>query len=119
MSKNGKKSTLKIIPLGGLYEIGKNTCVFEYDGEIILLDAGIGFPSNDMHGINIVLPDVTYLREKIYPSGIQFIQSNKCRVAKALTPVIRQAPKQNRKAPGLEASITGRRQLNRCSPACG
>ena len=61
--KKGKKSTVKIIPLGGLHEIGKNTCVFEYEDEIILLDAGLGFPSDQMHGINIVLPDMTYLRE--------------------------------------------------------
>ncbi|MFM8294170.1 MAG: ribonuclease J, partial [Microcystaceae cyanobacterium] len=54
---------LKIIPLGGLHEIGKNTCVFEYDDEIILLDAGIAFPNDEMHGINVVLPDMTYLRE--------------------------------------------------------
>ncbi len=57
------KSTLKIIPLGGLHEIGKNTCVFEINDEIILLDAGLAFPSDEMHGVNIVLPDVTYLRE--------------------------------------------------------
>ncbi len=63
MSKNGSKPNLKIIPLGGLHEIGKNTCVFEYEDEIILLDAGIGFPNDDMHGINIVLPDITYLKE--------------------------------------------------------
>ncbi|MDJ0633307.1 MAG: ribonuclease J [Xenococcaceae cyanobacterium MO_188.B29] len=63
MNKNGSKSSLKIIPLGGLHEIGKNTCVFEYEDEIILLDAGLGFPTDEMHGINIVLPDVTYLRE--------------------------------------------------------
>ena len=56
-------TNLKIIPLGGLHEIGKNTCVFEYDDEIILLDAGIAFPNDEMHGINIVLPDMTYLRE--------------------------------------------------------
>jgi len=54
---------LKIIPLGGLHEIGKNTCVFEYDDEIILLDAGIAFPTDEMHGVNVVLPDMTYLRE--------------------------------------------------------
>lgn len=61
---NGKgKPTLKIIPLGGLHEIGKNTCIYEYDNEMILVDAGIGFPTNEMHGINIVLPDMTYLRE--------------------------------------------------------
>jgi ribonuclease J len=54
---------LKIIPLGGLHEIGKNTCVFEYEDEIVLLDAGIAFPTENMHGVNIVLPDTTYLRE--------------------------------------------------------
>jgi ribonuclease J len=54
---------LKIIPLGGLHEIGKNTCVFEYNDEIMLLDAGLAFPTDEMHGINIVLPDMTYLRE--------------------------------------------------------
>ncbi|NEP62515.1 MAG: ribonuclease J [Symploca sp. SIO2G7] len=56
-------NTLKIIPLGGLHEIGKNTCVFEINDEIILLDAGLAFPSDEMHGVNIVLPDVTYLKE--------------------------------------------------------
>ncbi len=63
MSQDQTKSILKIIPLGGLHEIGKNTCIFEYEDEILLLDAGIGFPSDNMHGINIVLPDMTYLRE--------------------------------------------------------
>ena len=63
MPKNNSKTSLKIIPLGGLHEIGKNTCVFELDDEIILVDAGIAFPSDEMHGINIVLPDITYLRE--------------------------------------------------------
>jgi len=61
--KKNKKPSVKIIPLGGLHEIGKNTCVFEYEDEIILLDAGLGFPNDQMHGINIVLPDMTYLRE--------------------------------------------------------
>jgi ribonuclease J len=56
-------SPLKIIPLGGLHEIGKNTCVFEYEDEIILLDAGLAFPTDGMHGVNIVLPDMTYLRD--------------------------------------------------------
>ncbi|KOR34214.1 MULTISPECIES: ribonuclease J [Planktothricoides] len=64
MSKNNNSSAaLKIIPLGGLHEIGKNTCVFEYKDEIILLDAGLAFPTDGMHGVNIVLPDMTYLRE--------------------------------------------------------
>ncbi len=63
MSKNESLPTLKIIPLGGLHEIGKNTCVFEYNDEIVLLDAGLAFPTDGMHGVNIVLPDMTYLRE--------------------------------------------------------
>lgn len=57
------KPTLKVIPLGGLHEIGKNTCILEYDDEIILIDAGLAFPTDEMHGINIVLPDLTYLKE--------------------------------------------------------
>lgn len=67
VSKNGSAKvsgpTLKIIPLGGLHEIGKNTCVFEFEDEIILVDAGLAFPTDGMHGVNIVLPDMTYLRE--------------------------------------------------------
>ena len=63
MINNGSAPALKIIPLGGLHEIGKNTCVFEINDEIVLLDAGLGFPTDGMHGINIVLPDMTYLRE--------------------------------------------------------
>ncbi|OUC12601.1 MAG: ribonuclease J [Alkalinema sp. CACIAM 70d] len=57
------EEVLKVIPLGGLHEIGKNTCVFEYGDEILLLDAGLAFPTDGMHGVNIVLPDMTYLRE--------------------------------------------------------
>ena len=60
---NEASSLLKIIPLGGLHEIGKNTCVFEYGDEILLLDAGLAFPTDGMHGVNIVLPDMTYLLE--------------------------------------------------------
>lgn len=63
MTQNGSSFALKIIPLGGLHEIGKNTCVFEINDEIILLDAGLAFPTEEMHGVNIVLPDMTYLRE--------------------------------------------------------
>lgn len=62
-NNNNNKPTLKVIPLGGLHEIGKNTCVYEYEDEIILVDAGIGFPTDGMHGINVVLPDMTYLKE--------------------------------------------------------
>lgn len=63
MSKPVTTAALKVIPLGGLHEIGKNTCVFEFNDEIILLDAGLAFPTDGMHGVNIVLPDITYLRE--------------------------------------------------------
>lgn len=63
MTQTNSSSVLKIIPLGGLHEIGKNTCVFEINDEIVLLDAGLAFPTDGMHGVNIVLPDTTYLRE--------------------------------------------------------
>ncbi len=63
MSQIDSSNALKIIPLGGLHEIGKNTCVFEYNDEIVLLDAGLAFPTDGMHGVNVVLPDMTYLRE--------------------------------------------------------
>ena len=63
-----KKSKLKIIPLGGLHEVGKNITVFEYEDEIIVVDCGLSFPEDDMLGIDLVIPDVTYLernKEKI------------------------------------------------------
>ena len=50
IAKNTTASALKIIPLGGLHEIGKNTCVFEYGDEIILLDAGLAFPTDGCTG---------------------------------------------------------------------
>lgn len=65
MSKNSK---LKIIPLGGLNEIGKNMTVFEYENDIFVLDCGMAFPDESMPGIDIVIPDITYLvknRQKI------------------------------------------------------
>ncbi len=54
---------LKIIPLGGLGEIGKNTMVIEYGDDIMLADAGLAFPSDDMLGVDLVLPELDYLRE--------------------------------------------------------
>ena len=53
---------LKIIPLGGLGEIGKNMTVLEYGSDIIVVDCGMGFPDEDMYGIDVVLPDITYLK---------------------------------------------------------
>ena len=52
---------LKIISLGGLNEIGKNLTVYEYGSDIIVVDAGMGFPDDDMYGIDVVIPDFTYL----------------------------------------------------------
>lgn len=66
MSKKPEK--LKIIPLGGLYEIGKNITVIEYDNEIIVVDCGLSFPEEEMLGVDVVIPDVTYLlknKEKV------------------------------------------------------
>ncbi len=56
MAKNRKK--LKVIPLGGLQEIGKNITVFEYGEDIIVVDCGLAFPEDDMPGIDLVIPDV-------------------------------------------------------------
>ncbi len=59
----GNTPALRVIPLGGLHEIGKNTCVFEYGDELMLVDAGLAFPSDGMHGVNVVMPDTTFLKE--------------------------------------------------------
>ena len=61
MGKNGK---LKIIPLGGLGEVGKNMTAYEFQNQILIVDAGIMFPKNDMLGIDYIIPDYEYLRQK-------------------------------------------------------
>ena len=58
-----KKNVLRIIPLGGLGEVGQNMMVYEYAGEILVVDAGLMFPENDMLGIDYIIPDLTYLRQ--------------------------------------------------------
>ncbi len=58
------KQTMKIIPLGGLGEIGKNMMVFEYDGRLLVVDAGIMFPKDELLGIDLILPDFSYLRDR-------------------------------------------------------
>src|SRR6202789_2959746 len=55
---------LRVLPLGGLGEIGKNMMVIEYEGRIVVVDTGLRFPTTDMLGIDLVLPDFTYLRER-------------------------------------------------------
>ena len=61
MSKHGK---LKIIPLGGLGEVGKNMTAYEFQNQILVVDTGIMFPKNDMLGIDYIIPDFEYLRQK-------------------------------------------------------
>lgn len=58
-----EKSKLRVISLGGLGEIGKNITVIEYENDIIIVDCGLGFPDEDMLGIDLVIPDITYLEE--------------------------------------------------------
>ena len=58
-----KKSPLRVFMLGGLGEIGKNLSVIEYEDELIVIDCGLGFPDGDMLGIDLVVPDITYLKE--------------------------------------------------------
>ena len=58
-----KSSPLKIIPLGGLLEVGKNITVFEYENEIIIVDCGLAFPEDDMLGVDLVIPDISYLEK--------------------------------------------------------
>lgn len=66
-AKKGKKSAskLKIIPLGGLEQIGMNITAFEYEESIVVVDCGLSFPEDDMLGIDLVIPDITYLKENI------------------------------------------------------
>ena len=63
--ENKSVSRLKVIPLGGLEQIGMNITAFEYEDSIVVVDCGLAFPADDMLGIDLVIPDVTYLKENI------------------------------------------------------
>ena len=63
--ENSSCSGLKVIPLGGLEQIGMNITAFEYEDSIIVVDCGLSFPADDMLGIDLVIPDVTYLKDNI------------------------------------------------------
>ena len=63
--ENNTSSRLKIIPLGGLEQIGMNITAFEYEDSIVVVDCGLSFPADDMLGIDLVIPDVTYLKDNI------------------------------------------------------
>ena len=73
---------LKIIPLGGLNEIGKNMTVLEYGKDIIIIDCGLGFPEDDMYGVDLVIADVSYLvknQQKIRKSSLwKVLRLKKC-----------------------------------------
>ena len=58
-----ENQTVKIIPLGGMEQIGMNITAIEYEDNIIVIDCGLAFPSDDMLGIDLVIPDITYLKE--------------------------------------------------------
>ena len=61
--KTSSRNLLKIIPLGGIGEVGKNMTAFEYGGDIVIIDCGVGFPDEDMFGIDLVIPDFSYIEE--------------------------------------------------------
>ena len=63
--KTNNGSKLKIIPLGGLEQIGMNITALEYEDSIVVVDCGLAFPEDDMPGIDLVIPDITYLKENI------------------------------------------------------
>ena len=63
--KKNNNSKLKIIPLGGLEQIGMNITAFEYEDSIVVVDCGLSFPEDDMLGIDLVIPDITYLKDNI------------------------------------------------------
>ena len=64
--KNINNSKLRIIPLGGLEQIGMNITAFEFEDSIVVVDCGLSFPEDDMLGIDLVIPDITYLKNNAH-----------------------------------------------------
>ena len=78
---------LKIISLGGLNEIGKNLTVYEYGNDIIVVDCGMGFPDDDMYGIDVVIPDVSYLIKNLGARSGVFLSPMDTRTTSVLCPM--------------------------------
>src|SRR2546430_13134142 len=57
---------LKLIPLGGVGNVQKNMYVYEYEDDIVIIDCGVGFPDQEMPGVDLVIPDISYLKDKIH-----------------------------------------------------
>ena len=73
-----KDAALKVIPIGGLNEIGKNLTLLEYRDEILIIDCGMSFPGDEMYGIDIVIPDFSYLIEKEFVLPVEFTLFCQC-----------------------------------------
>ena len=120
-------ATLRVLPLGGLGEIGKNMMVVEYDGRIVVVDTGLMFPAPDQLGIDLVLPDFTYLRERAEDiEAIVLTHGHEDHVG-ALPFVLRELdrtpPDLRRPADGRDGALEarrapaeGRRRSRTCSP---
>ena len=83
---------LRIIPLGGVGEVGRNMMVYEYDGDILIVDTGLMFPENDMLGIDYIIPDISYLKERrLHVQGIVITHGHEDHIG-AIQHVVQEVP---------------------------